>query len=156
MSFEIFGNSLSFKIGKLFGGILNKKLFKNKVFLSTEGKRLETINVQTVKYGKEIPIVYGNVKLAGNIIWDSGLKELKNVISKSHNTPNQSSEYSYTKYEYKISLAIALCEGEIEGVSRIWINNIIINTQIIILWTIHLKNQVNIKMTLLGYHLKEI
>ena len=36
MSFEIFGNSLSFKIGKLFGGILNKKLFKNKVFLSTE------------------------------------------------------------------------------------------------------------------------
>lgn len=127
MSFETFGNSLSFKIGKLFGGILNKKLFKNKVFLSTEGKRLETINVQTVKYGKEIPIVYGNVKLAGNIIWDSGLKELKNVISESQNTPNQSSEYSYTKYEYKISLAIALCEGEIEGVSRIWINNIIIN-----------------------------
>ena len=127
MLFEIFGNSLSFKIGKLFGSILNKKFSKNKIFLDTEGKRLKEINVQTVKYGKEIPIVYGNVKLAGNIIWDSGLKELKNIITKNHNTTNQSSGYSYTKYEYKISLAIALCEGEIENVSRIWINNIVID-----------------------------
>ena len=70
MSFEVFGNSLSFKIGKLFGSILNKKFSNNKIFLSTEGRRLEEINVQTVKYGKEIPIVYGSVKLAGNIIWD--------------------------------------------------------------------------------------
>ncbi len=127
MSFEIFGNSLSFKIGKLFGSILNKKFSKNKIFLSTEGRRLEEINVQTVKYGKEIPIVYGNVKLAGNIIWDSGLRELKNIVTKSHNTSNQNSEYSYTKYEYKISLAIALCEGEIQDVARIWINNIIVD-----------------------------
>lgn len=52
MSFEIFGNSLSFKIGKLFVSILNKKFSKNKIFLSTEGRRLEGINVQTVKYGK--------------------------------------------------------------------------------------------------------
>ena len=127
MSFEIFGNSLSFKIGKLFGSILNKKFSKNKIFLSTEGRRLEEINVQTVKYGKEIPIVYGSVKLAGNIIWDSGLKELKNIITKNHNTSSQSSEYSYTKYEYKISLAIALCEGEIHNVARIWVNNIIVD-----------------------------
>lgn len=134
MSFEIFGNSLSFKIGKLFGSILNKKFSKNKIFLSTEGRRLEGINVQTVKYGKEIPIVYGSVKLAGNIIWDSGLKELENIITKSHNTSGQSSEYSHTKYEYKISLAIALCEGEINDVSRIWINNIVID-----------KNQYNIR-----------
>jgi len=135
MSFEIFGNSLSFKIGKLFGSILNKKFSKNKILLSTEGRRLEEINVQTVKYGKEIPIVYGNVKLAGNIIWDSGLKELKNIITKNHNTSSQSSEYSYTKYEYKISLAIALCEGEINDVSRIWINNIVID-----------KNQYNMRI----------
>ena len=85
MSFEVFGNSLSFKIGKLFGSILNKKFSKNKIFLSTEGRRLEGINVQTVKYGKEIPIVYGSVKLAGNIIWDSGLKELENIITMLRN-----------------------------------------------------------------------
>ena len=67
MSFEIFGNSLSFKIGKLFGSILNKKFSKNKIFLSTEGRRLEEINVQTMKYGKEIPIVYGNLRTPQNI-----------------------------------------------------------------------------------------
>ena len=43
-------------------------------------------------------------------------------------------EYFYIKYEYKISLAIALCEGEINDVSRIWINNMVID-----------KNQYNIR-----------
>ncbi len=127
MSFNIFDNSTSFKIGKLLGNILNKKIFKNEILINTEGKRLEDINVQTVKYGKEIPIVYGKVKLAGNIIWDSGLKELKKIITKNSNTSNQEIKYNYTKYEYKISLAIALCEGEIDYISRIWINDIIID-----------------------------
>ena len=127
MSFYIFDNSTSFKIGKLVGSILSKKIFKNEILINTDGKRLEDINVQTVKYGKEIPIVYGKVKLAGNVIWNSGLKELRNVINKTKNNPNQKIEYNYTKYEYKISLAIALCEGEINDVSRIWINNTIID-----------------------------
>ena len=117
---------LSSSISKLAGTLFTQTLkasLKSDYHISYEAKRLEEINIQTVTYGKEIPIAYGNLKLSGNIIWNSGLKELKNTITTKHHKSKNSYEYSHTKYEYKISLAIAICEGEIGQISRMWINN---------------------------------
>ena len=74
------GMPLDLNIGRLADKLIIQGLkagLSSDYSISYEGKRLEEINVQTVTYGKEIPIVYGNVKLSGNIIWNSGLKELK-------------------------------------------------------------------------------
>ena len=123
---ELSGDSLSLAIGKLAGTLIAHKLkagLGSNYYAEYEGKKLEEINVQTVTYGKEILIVYGNVKLSGNIIWNSGLKELKNIITKQYTKTKN----SYAEYEYKVSLAIAICEGEIDEISRIWINNSLID-----------------------------
>ena len=124
------GIPLGLSIGRLTDKLILQGLkagLGSDYYISYEGKKLEEINIQTVRYGKEIPIVYGNVKLSGNIIWNSGLKELKEITTKQHRKAKSSYEYSYAKYEYKVSLAIAICEGEIDEVSRVWIDNNPIN-----------------------------
>src|ERR1700683_3528509 len=38
-----------------------------------QGPRLDNLSVQDSRYGAGIPIVYGNVRTAGNVIWSTDL-----------------------------------------------------------------------------------
>ncbi len=124
-------NSFGNKVGKfLFNTALqsaSNSYVHNEYKIEREQKRLEEINVQTAKYNQAIPLVYGKVKLAGNIIWHSKLKELK--ITEHSKSIKRKSTYEYTdiSYEYDISLAIALCAGPISKVSKMWANDRLIN-----------------------------
>ncbi len=72
--------------------------------------KLQDLQVQTSAYGKVIPIIYGTVRIGGNIIWAQPLKEKYiNKIDK-------------ITYSYYATLAIALCKGEIKKLNRIWAN----------------------------------
>ncbi len=90
--------------------------FDNRVF---EGPQLEGFHVQTSRDGAPMSRVYGRIRLAGQLIWASRLKE--NVTE----TPVQSGKGggpTQRNYSYTISFAIGLCEGEILGIDRLWAN----------------------------------
>jgi hypothetical protein len=74
--------------------------------------------VQTSTEGASLPIVYGTMRIAGNVIWSTGLTEKK----KKNKTGGGSGGGggSYTTYSYSTDCAVALCEGTITGVRRIW------------------------------------
>jgi len=82
-----------------------------------EGPRLKTFHVMTSQDGATMPLSYGRVRLAGQVIWASRLNE-KSETSRvgSKGGPTR------TDYNYSISFALGLCEGVIESVDRIWIN----------------------------------
>ena len=88
-----------------------------------EGPRLKTFHVMTSQDGAPMPLTYGRVRLAGQVIWASRLNE-KSETSRvgSKGGPTR------TDYNYSISFALGLCEGVIESVDRIWINGEAVST----------------------------
>ncbi len=97
------------------------RAFDNRTF---EGPRLESFHVQTSRDGAPMSRVYGRIRLAGQVIWASRLKENvkeESVQSGKGGGPTQ------RNYSYTISFAIGLCEGEILGIDRLWANGAPLN-----------------------------
>ena len=96
------------------------RLFDNRTF---EGPRLESFRVMSSTDGAPLPRIYGRARVGGQVIWASNLKEhVEDEKVGKGGGPTQR-DYSYT-----ISFAVALCEGEIAGVERVWANGEIIPT----------------------------
>jgi hypothetical protein len=89
-----------------------------------EGARLEDLAVQTSTYGRMIPIVFGSVRIAGNVIWSLPIKEVATTTTVQSGgkggAGGVSSSSSTTDYTYFITLAIGICEGEISTLNRVW------------------------------------
>lgn len=122
LSATLFGrDSAIFRITNVLGlgipGWLDKKFGPPE----TEGPRLEDLSVQTSTYGTDIPRLYGTVAMSGNLIWLENGK-LKEVVKKkkSGGKGGGAGSEPTTTYSYFATFALALCEGEIAGVRRIW------------------------------------
>lgn len=86
----------------------------NRVF---EGPRLESFHLQTSRDGAPMPRIFGRMRLAGQVIWASQVRETVTEEEVGGKGGPSQRNYSYT-----ISFAVGLCEGEILGVDRIWAN----------------------------------
>ena len=94
------------------------------------GDRLNNLKVQLSSYGAVIPKLYGTMRLAGNVIWQTDIVEHEHIHTHSvtqmeggkggsgrrNAVTNVQKEYSYS---YSITLAISICEGEVEEITRI-------------------------------------
>lgn len=82
-----------------------------------ESGRVERFRVMGSSEGAAIPRVWGRVRLAGQIIWSSRFLEHvnSNEVGGKGGGGATVREYSYT-----VSLAIALCEGQVVRIGRIW------------------------------------
>lgn len=80
--------------------------------------RLNDLTVQVSTYGRPIAIMKGSrVRLAGNVIWSTGLLERREGGKGSPSQP---------QYVYSTSIAVALGEGVCERVKKIWANGKVI------------------------------
>ena len=115
------GASLGRTLGTSLGGIIDNAIFGEQT-RRVEGPRLADLSVQVSSYGKAIPIVYGHMRLAGNVIWSLPIKETATTTSTSSGGKGVGggTTTTTTRYSYSVSLAIAVCEGEIEQVVRAW------------------------------------
>ncbi|MFY9589535.1 hypothetical protein [Rickettsia endosymbiont of Halotydeus destructor] len=106
-------------LGAAIGNLFGKKKKTNDNFSSNirEGARLNDLKVQISSYGEVIPKVYGTIRLAGNIIWATDIKEFE---TKGFEEYGEDDFRRVINYNYSASLAIAICEGEIEEIIRIW------------------------------------
>ncbi len=91
----------------------------------TFGPKLQDTKIQTSTEGAPIIKVYGAARTAGNIIWSAGIKETTNVeeVGGGKGGPSPG---THTTYTYSCSFAVALCEGPMAGIARIWANNVLI------------------------------
>lgn len=103
------GASLGWAIGSALGGLFEKQK-------GQEGPRVTDLHIQNSQYGIMIPIVYGTVRIAGNVIWQTDLQE------HSHSSGGKGGGPKITTYSYTVSFAALICEGPILGISRIWAN----------------------------------
>lgn len=89
-----------------------------------EGARLETLAVQTSTYGRMIPMVFGSVRIAGNVIWSRPIKEIASTTTTrtggKGGAGGRRTSNASTTYSYYVTLAIAICEGEVTRINRVW------------------------------------
>ena len=83
-----------------------------------EGQRLQNLMVTTSTEGAIIPRVYGRMRLGGNIIWATDFTETVNTTTQGGKGGGP--RVTTTSYLYTTSFAVALAEGPISGIGRVW------------------------------------
>lgn len=81
----------------------------------TKGPRIDDLKLQVSGYGVDIPIVYGTVRIAGNVFWSTDLIEQRKIR-------HLDGDAEYWEYYYYANFAVGLCGNEIIGVRRIWLD----------------------------------
>jgi hypothetical protein len=74
------------------------------------------LRTQTSQYGQTIPVVLGKQRVTGNIIWTT--EKVPYEIRQPSGGKGGGPDTVTTGY--KISMAIILCQGPIDGISRVW------------------------------------
>lgn len=92
----------------------------------------ESFHISLANYGDVIPLVFGNVKIEGKIIWLGKLKEYKQTTTEKKYFTNVlfkqvRAKYHLSEYSYYCSFALLLCEGEISEIGRVWFNDQLID-----------------------------
>lgn len=83
-----------------------------------EGPRLDDLTTPKSQWGQQIPIVYGRMRVTGNVIWSTDIVERSTVSKGGKGMGGKQRTYSYFA-----NFAVLLCEGPILGIGRIWLNN---------------------------------
>ena len=84
-----------------------------------EGARLDSLRITASTEGAVIPRVYGRMRIGGNIIWATDFREEVNTTTQGGGKGG-GPKVKTTEYLYYASFAVALCEGPITGIGRIW------------------------------------
>lgn len=105
--------------GWLGGVMLGNLLFGGGKGQNIEGPRIDDLSVQTSTYGAPIPLVYGTMRISGNVIWSTPLKETR-TVKRSSGGKGGGKKSSQTTYSYSVSFAVGLCVGPVATVRRIW------------------------------------
>lgn len=85
-----------------------------------EQGRVERFRLTGASEGTAVTQVFGRIRVSGQVIWASNFLESRSSRRSSGGKGAGAGGASVTSYRYSISLAVALCEGEISHVGRIW------------------------------------
>lgn len=102
--------------------------------IKQEGPRLNDLSAPKSSYGGSIPRIYGTVRVAGNAIWASNIRETVNTEQSYSGGGGRGGKgggggggggtiTETTTYTYNGSFAVLLGEGQITGIKRIWLNS---------------------------------
>ena len=88
-----------------------------------ETGRVERFRVMGSSEGSPIARVFGRVRLAGHLIWSSRFLESVN----EEEVGGKGGGTTVREYSYSVSIAVALCEGPVLRVGRIWADGIVLD-----------------------------
>jgi hypothetical protein len=114
------------------GNLIDQRLFGGGGNLR-EGPRLDELRILTSTEGAPIPRVYGRTRIAGQVIWAAKFKEVAVTTQQSaggrggKGLGGGARTTSTTNYTYYARFAVALCEGEITRIGRVWADGQLLN-----------------------------
>ena len=112
----VFGQTIAgAALGRAVGSLAGRAIDASMAPVS-EGPRIKTLSVMESREGAGLPLVYGRMRVGGQVIWASRFREKRQERSAGKGGPK------YSEYTYSVSFAVALCQGPITRVDRIWAN----------------------------------
>jgi len=106
------GSVIGTAAGALAGYAVDRALLNGSSHV--EGPRLSGARPFTAEEGTALPRLYGTARLGGILIWATRFEESRSTRRQGKLGPK------VTEYSYYANAALALCEGEIAGIRRIW------------------------------------
>lgn len=89
--------------------------------VSQQPSVLQTLRVQTSAYGQVVPIVYGQNRISGRLIWYGDFTPIAHTSQQASGGKGLGgSSTKSTSYTYNAAVAIALCEGPIQQLCNVW------------------------------------
>lgn len=84
---------------------------------AVETGRVDRFRLTGASEGASVSRLFGRMRIAGQVIWATEFQESRKSSGGGKGGPPKPQT---TQYSYSVSLAIALCEGEISRVARVW------------------------------------
>ena len=84
---------------------------------AVETGRIDRFRLTGASEGSPVAHLYGRTRMGGQVIWASRFRETSTTSGGGKGGPPKP---KVTEYSYSVSLVVALCEGEISRVGRIW------------------------------------
>lgn len=78
-------------------------------------------------YGMPIPKIYGKFRVSGRLIWSKNIKQKSVASQKTKHYSSSTAIYNRVDYEYFGNFALALCEGPVDQILRVWYKDKIID-----------------------------
>lgn len=108
------GGGVGRLIGSTLGAMIDQSLVAGLERPRQRGPRLNTLALQGAAEGAPMACVFGRARVAGHVIWAARFREGRKTSSAGKGGPR------VVEYDYSLSFAVALCEGPIDGIGRIW------------------------------------
>ena len=106
-------------IGSTIGSTIDRALLFSPGGRTREGPRLSDARIQSSALGATIPLVYGTARVAGNVLWSSGLKETRTETTQKSGGKG-GSKTTTVEFSYSTSVVVGLSARPIVRVDRIW------------------------------------
>ena len=107
-------------IGATIGRAIDQRLLGSGARAVETGK-IDRFRLTGASEGAPVGLVWGRMRVAGQVIWATRFKE---HVESSGGGKGMAPKPKVTEYSYSVSLAVALCEGEISRVGRIWADGV--------------------------------
>ena len=104
-------------IGSMIGGMIGSAIGSALWPEQIEGPKLGEFQAMTSTYGAAIPLIWGGMRVGGNVFWCSPIREVEVTEEQGK---GGGAEMTYTKRYADV--AVGLCLGEIIGIRKIWNN----------------------------------
>ncbi|MDP1914032.1 glycoside hydrolase/phage tail family protein [Brevundimonas sp.] len=111
---QAIGGPIGAVIGATLGRTIDQRAISGLEPARQRGPRLETLKVQGTAEGAPMACVFGRARVTGQVIWAARFLEGRKTSSGGKGGPRT------VEYDYSLSFAVALCEGEIDGIGRVW------------------------------------
>ena len=102
-------------VGATVGNVIDQRLLGSGSN-AVETGRVDRLRLTGASEGAPVPRIWGRTRVGGQVIWASRFIETAEISR----VGGRKAGTRVTEYSYSVNLAIALCEGEIVGVGRIW------------------------------------
>ena len=114
----ITGATIGAQIGAFAGSVIDQALLGD--HKPIQGPRLSELQITASSEGAAIPRIYGRARLGGQVIWATDFEEKVSTESVGGGKGFVGGGTTARTYRYFANFAVALCEGEISGIGRMW------------------------------------
>jgi hypothetical protein len=135
-AFGLSGMVLGRAVGATLGRVIDQRILGAAAGSGSEPVeygRLERFRFTGAGDGAPVAELYGRMRLGGQVIWSTNFVENVSVSGGESGggkgAPPRPASPEVREYSYTVSLAVALCEGEISRVGRIWADGTEIDRQ---------------------------
>lgn len=102
-------------VGATLGRIIDQRLLGSGSE-PVETGRVDRFRLMGASEGSPVGQIYGRVRVSGQVIWATRFEERQERSGGGKGAPKP----AVTQFTYSVSMAVALCEGTIAGIGRIW------------------------------------